>query len=335
VKLGFTVKAAQQLGGAGSVTSLNKRARGSLTSLNKAAGGLGGSLLSLGGREGRNMAAVARSVGRRVERAGERARQAVAEARAGPAREEAGRLGRLEEDGGGWGLQGNRDPGVCSDEEEEEGGGGRDDLFQFDRLSHRSSLRSEASLGRLGTVSPAVSTPDLEAMRRPVLLDGERKEERLEEEEENEVMVDEREEREEVQEEEDDEALSLGSRDSDQTLAGDYSLPSYSQAMSGRRRIIPVVGSEPESSPSPEGRPSSPRPASPGPQGAFTLSARWVAFSLLFLFTFLFSFFLVLSLSFSFLFLFSFSFSLWNHVLWNHVLWNHVLWNYVLWNHVL
>ena len=96
----------------------------------------------------------------------------------------------------------NRDPGVNSDEEEEDMMfGERDDMFQFDRLSHCSSLRSELSLSRLGkhhhhhhhhrhhhhhhlhhhrhhlyhhpsltrlgTVSPAASTPDLEAMRRP------------------------------------------------------------------------------------------------------------------------------------------------------------------------
>ena len=60
----------------------------------------------------------------------------------------------------------NRDPGVNSEEEDDDEM--RDDMFQFDRLSHcSSSLRSELSLSRLGTVSPAVSTPDLEAMRRP------------------------------------------------------------------------------------------------------------------------------------------------------------------------
>ena len=60
----------------------------------------------------------------------------------------------------------NRDPGVNSEEEDDDEM--RDDMFQFDRLSHcSSSLRSELSLSRLGTVSPAVSTPDLEAMRQP------------------------------------------------------------------------------------------------------------------------------------------------------------------------
>ena len=60
----------------------------------------------------------------------------------------------------------NRDPGVNSEEEDDDEM--RDDMFQFDRLSHcSSSLRSELSLSRLGTVSPAASTPDIEAMRRP------------------------------------------------------------------------------------------------------------------------------------------------------------------------
>ena len=170
VKLAFTVKASQAGSQMGSLTSLNKRARGSLTSLNR----MGGSLLSIGGKERRSITAMARHVGQKVERAGEKAREKVKVARGRRAEE---RLGRLEE---GWGS--NRDPGVNSEDEEE---GGREDMFQFDRLSHRSSIRSELSLGKLGTVSPAASTPDLEAMRRPAVVGrrwGEVQEEEVEEE---------------------------------------------------------------------------------------------------------------------------------------------------------
>ena len=55
----------------------------------------------------------------------------------------------------------------------------------------------------------------------------------------------------------------MASFTSHQTLPDDSSLPSYSQAMSRKKKIIPVVQSEPESSPSPEhpSRPiSSPKP---------------------------------------------------------------------------
>ena len=79
-------------------------------------------------------------------------------------------MDRLEENFDRFAIHKNRDPGVNSDEEDEDMMmmGGRDDMFQFDRLSHcSSSLRSELSLSRLGTVSPANSTPDIEAMRRP------------------------------------------------------------------------------------------------------------------------------------------------------------------------
>ena len=50
---------------------------------------------------------------------------------------------------------------------------------------------------------------------------------------------------------------SMASFTSHQTIPDDSSLPSYSQAMSRKKKIIPVVQSEPESSPSPE-HPSSP-----------------------------------------------------------------------------
>ena len=58
--------------------------------------------------------------------------------------------------------------------------------------------------------------------------------------------------------EEDEDRFSLASMTSHATLPDDSSLPSYSQAMSRKKKIIPVVQSEPESSPSPEEHPSSP-----------------------------------------------------------------------------
>ena len=63
-----------------------------------------------------------------------------------------GRMDRLEENfGRRLSTNKNRDPGVNSDEEDEDMMfGERDDMFQFDRLSHCSSLRSELSLSRLG-----------------------------------------------------------------------------------------------------------------------------------------------------------------------------------------
>ena len=216
----------------GSLTSLNKRARGSLTSLNR----MGGSLMSIGGKERRSITAMARNVGQKVERAGEKAREKVKVARGRRAEE---RLGRLEE---GWGS--NRDPGVNSDEEEEEG---REDMFQFDRLSHRSSIRSELSLGKLGTVSPAVSTPDLEAMRRPAVVGRRWGEVQEEEEQEEEEKWREPEEEEEVIEERkveeestEDEGMSITSYSSAATMAEDYSLPSYQQAVSNNNNSYQV-----------------------------------------------------------------------------------------------
>ena len=252
VKLGFTVKAAETAPG-GSVADLRKTTKGSLTSLNKVAGSLGGSLLSLGGKERKNIKKLAKSVGRKVEKVGEKARQKVEAVTQGKEREgESRRLERLEE--AGWGMGGdNRDPGVNSDEEEEEQS--RDDMFQFDRLSHRSSMRSELSLGRLGTVSPAL-TPDLGELRRlqeeqtPSWSRSREQEPSLQDDWQQKLLGHQREEQEDT--------TSLASLTShNTTLADDSSLPSYSQAMSRKKKIIPVIQSEPESSPSPE-QPSSP-----------------------------------------------------------------------------
>merc|ERR1712038_2177139 len=61
---------------------------------------------------------------------------------------------------------------------------------------------------------------------------------------------------------------SMASFTSHQTIPDDSSLPSYSQAMSRKKKINPVVQSEPESSPSPE-HPSSPI-SSPKPRDSST-----------------------------------------------------------------
>lgn len=145
----------------------------------------------------------------------------------------------------------------------------RDDIFQFDRLSARSSIRSELSLGRLGTVSPAL-TPDLGVMRRGD-LELEAMPSVMEEPEPRRKVSPGKEDWQQklytlqrdanpvqTPDEEDEDRTSLASMTSHATLPDDSSLPSYSQAMSRKKKIIPVVQSEPESSPSPEEHPSSP-----------------------------------------------------------------------------
>ena len=58
--------------------------------------------------------------------------------------------------------------------------------------------------------------------------------------------------------EEEEDRTSWASMTSHANLSDDSSLPSYSQAMPKKKKIIPVVQSAPESSPSPEEHPSSP-----------------------------------------------------------------------------
>ena len=298
LKLGFTVKATENNSG-GSVADLRRGTKGSLTSLNKVAGSLGGSLLSLGGKERKNIKKLAKSVGKKVEKVGEKARMTVEAVKAGREKESEGRrLSRLEE-GPGWGNLTNRDPGVNSDDEDEMEPV-RDDMFQFDRLSHRSSIRSELSLGKLGMVSPAM-TPDLAALRRGEPLAIVPATNRQQEEEDNDSLTSftrrDLEENESLssltrREQEDKTSLasfgrreqaednsSMASFTSHQTLPDDSSLPSYSQAMSRKKKIIPVVQSEPESSPSPEQSPSSPisspRPAISSTVVGSSISARF------------------------------------------------------------
>ena len=297
LKLGFTVKATENNSG-GSVADLRRGTKGSLTSLNKVAGSLGGSLLSLGGKERKNIKKLAKSVGKKVEKVGEKARMTVEAVKAGREKESEGRrLSRLEE-GPGWGNLTNRDPGVNSDDEDEMEPV-RDDMFQFDRLSHRSSIRSELSLGKLGMVSPAM-TPDLAALRRGEPLAIVPATSRQQEEEDNDSLTSftrrDLEENESLsslsrREQEDKTSLasfgrreqaednsSMASFTSHQTLPDDSSLPSYSQAMSRKKKIIPVVQSEPESSPSPEQSPSSPI-SSPRPRDS-TISSTAVGSSI-------------------------------------------------------
>ena len=75
VKLGFTVRASESVGG--SVADLSKKNKGSISSLNKVAGNIGGSLLSLGGKEKKNFKKIAASVTRKVEKVGGKAKKSV------------------------------------------------------------------------------------------------------------------------------------------------------------------------------------------------------------------------------------------------------------------
>ena len=155
-------------------------------------------------------------------------------------------------------------------------------------------------LGKLGMVSPAM-TPDLAALRRGEPLAIVPATNRQQEEEDNDSLTSftrrDLEENESLssltrREQEDKTSLasygrreqtednsSMASFTSHQTLPDDSSLPSYSQAMSRKKKIIPVVQSEPESSPSPEQSPSSPisspRPAISSTTVGSSISARF------------------------------------------------------------
>jgi len=148
VKLGFTVVASESVGG--SVADLTKKNKGSLSSLNK----VGGSLLSLGSREKKNFRKIAASVTSKVEKVGVKAKKSVSSLKLNKDRSgleslpESSQWTNTVFDSHADGLH-NEDPGVNSDDE--------DDMFQFDTLSHRSSL-SSLGTNKLGTVS-AVATP--------------------------------------------------------------------------------------------------------------------------------------------------------------------------------
>ena len=95
VKLGFTVRASESVGG--SVADLSKKNKGSISSLNKVtavpkvklchadplkvAGNIGGSLLSLGGKEKKNLKKIAASVSSKVEKVGAKAKKSVSSLR--------------------------------------------------------------------------------------------------------------------------------------------------------------------------------------------------------------------------------------------------------------
>merc|ERR1712106_1202672 len=75
VKIGFTVRASESVGG--SVADLTKKNKGSISSLNKVAGNIGGSLLSLGSEEKKNFKKIAASVTRKVEKVGGKAKKSA------------------------------------------------------------------------------------------------------------------------------------------------------------------------------------------------------------------------------------------------------------------
>jgi len=152
VKIGFTVRASESVGG--SVADLTKKNKGSISSLNKVAGNIGGSLLSLGGKEKKNFKKIAASVSSKVEKVGSKAKKSVSSLKLNKDRggldslPETQQWNRVMMDGVGASFP-NEDPGVNSDDE--------DDMFQFDTLSYQSSHSSLAT-SKLGTVS-TVNTP--------------------------------------------------------------------------------------------------------------------------------------------------------------------------------
>jgi len=152
VRLGFTVKAAEGVGG-GSTNDLARKNKGSLTSLNKVAGHIGGSLMSLGSKEKKNIKKLVKKASHKVEKVGDKARSSLKLSKdrgstldSVPETRQWSTLDRTE--------LGNQDPGVNSDDED---AGGDDDMFKFDTLSQRSNM-SELSINRLGRVSNT-STP--------------------------------------------------------------------------------------------------------------------------------------------------------------------------------
>jgi len=125
VKIGFTVRASESVGG--SVADLTKKNKGSISSLNKVAGNIGGSLLSLGGKEKKNFKKIAASVTKKVEKVGGKAKKSVSSLKLN---KDKGGLDSLPEtqqwnrvmlDNAGASFP-NEDPGVNSDDE--------DDMFQ-------------------------------------------------------------------------------------------------------------------------------------------------------------------------------------------------------------
>jgi len=150
VRIGFTVKAAESLGG--STADLAKKNKGSLTSLNKVAGTIGGSLMSLGSKEKKNIKKLVKSATHKVKKEGEKAKKSVSSLKLN--KDRGGTLDSVPETRQ-WNSIDRRegenlDPGVNSDEE-------GDDMFKFDTLSQKSNA-SALSMNQLGRVSNT-STP--------------------------------------------------------------------------------------------------------------------------------------------------------------------------------
>jgi len=147
VRIGFTVKASESLGG--STSDLSKKNKGSMSSLNKVAGTIGGSLMSLGNKEKKNIKKLVKSASHKVEKAGEKAKKSVSSLKLNKERgatldpvPETAQWSTLDRRGLSDMRSGeNLDPGVNSDEE-------GDDMFKFETLSQRSAA-SELSINRL------------------------------------------------------------------------------------------------------------------------------------------------------------------------------------------
>merc|ERR1719244_633957 len=144
VRIGFTVKASESLGG--STADLAKKNKGSMSSFNKVAGNIGGSLMSLGNKEKKNIKKLVKSASHKVEKVGEKAKKSVSSLKLNKDRG-GGTLDSVPEtaqwntiDRRGVSQLENLDPGVNSDEE-------GDDMFKFETLSQRSvSAASELSI---------------------------------------------------------------------------------------------------------------------------------------------------------------------------------------------
>jgi len=129
VKIGFTVRASNNMGG--STADLAKKNKGSISSLNKVAGSLGGSLLSLGGKEKKSLKKIAASVSGKVEKVGNKAKKSVSSLKLNKDKSGLDSLPETQQWDRSFGtVRGgfmNEDPGVNSDEDD-------DDMFQATNL---------------------------------------------------------------------------------------------------------------------------------------------------------------------------------------------------------
>jgi len=116
VKLGFTVKASDSIGG--STANLSKKSKGSLVSLNKAAGNIGGSLMSIGSKEKNHIKNIAKAVSHKVDKVRDKSRKTGSSLQLN--KEKGGGLGVLRESRYKEEDEANQDPGVNSDNEDYE-----------------------------------------------------------------------------------------------------------------------------------------------------------------------------------------------------------------------